>query len=762
MLSFAATRSLRSLHGNIMPSQVSRAGGLVLSSKHIVDQSLISRIEKETSRMVICRFRHSFNKPRRFQNHDGVLSEFSPAGHFGGEEFIPAGRFGGEEFGGTWEVQAVKHAVERFKKPQEMQQLLEAMGTPTDKAVELIRGFSKKVLRGKVAEVNKSALAIMAEDSLEAGMTFKAMGKTKEEAISTKLDKALWNAFIKDSEHLFPPETQFRLSRMREVSDLRYPSEWNPSARLLKRKIIMHVGPTNSGKTHNALKRLRSAESGTYLSPLRLLAHEIFERMNKDGTPCNLVTGEERRFGVVDENGKPDPAASKVVSCTVEMVNLNRKVEVAVIDEIQMMVDPDRGWAWTQALLGLPAQEIHLCGEPTVVELVKKICSLTNEDVIVNNYERLSKLEVQDESLHGNLRNVQKGDCVVSFSRKNIFRLKKAIEAETGLRCAVAYGSLPPESRSTQARLFNEPDSGYDVLVASDAIGMGLNLNIRRIIFEAVEKFDGQVLRSLSITQLKQIAGRAGRFGTDYDVGKATTLVQGDMAALKRAIAAPMVEINRAAIQPTAEMIEEFAVQMPGAPFSHVLRMFEMVSQNSSIFFPGQFRNMIDAAKLIDKISMPTRERIPFISAPIQTRDPTVVTAAIQLGNAVGKGKAISIDDVVKLPEQETKLELQRLESSHRIIMLYLWLSQRFGNVMQGSLLSDAVVRKARCEELINIALEQSDDKKIKNMRKKLGIENEDSTNNALESSEGSEGVESEEKKVRHKKHKLKKNTPQG
>lgn len=151
-------------------------------------------------------------------------------------------------------------------------------------------------------------------------------------------------------------------------------------------------------------------------------------------------------------------------------------VEVAVIDEIQMLADPDRGWAWTQALLGLPAQEIHLCGEPTVVELVKRICAMTNEEVTVMNYDRLSKLEVQDESIYGNFRMIQKGDCVVTFSRKNIFKIKHAIEAETGLRCAVAYGSLPPESRSTQARLFNDPESGYDVLVASDAIGMGLNL----------------------------------------------------------------------------------------------------------------------------------------------------------------------------------------------------------------------------------------------------------------------------------------------
>ncbi|ORZ12914.1 P-loop containing nucleoside triphosphate hydrolase protein [Lobosporangium transversale] len=465
---------------------------------------------------------------------------------------------------------------------------------------------------------------------------------------------------------------------MREIADLRHPAEWTPRARLLKRKIIMHVGPTNSGKTHNALIKLREAESGAYLSPLRLLAHEIFDRMNASGTPCNLVTGEERRYGVYNEKGEPMPYAAKVTSCTVEMVSFERRIDVAVIDEIQMLADPERGWAWTAALLGLPAKEIHLCGEPTVVKLVENICKLTNEEVIVNRYDRLSKLEVQDESLRGNLKKVQKGDCVVTFSRKNIFMLKQAIEAETGLRCAVAYGGLPPESRSAQAKLFNDPTSGYDVLVASDAIGMGLNLNIRRIIFEALEKFDGQNVRQLSLTQIKQIAGRAGRFGTEYAIGKATTLLQSDIPILKRALATPMIEIPRAGIQPLPEKIEEFSVQMPGAPFSHVLKMFEMMSLNSRLFFPSLLKNMI-VTEVLDHINLPVRIRIPFTSAPIQTRDIFVVAAAQKMARAVSTGRPLTIDEVANLPKEKAKkddklMELKHLETTHRIIMLYLWL----------------------------------------------------------------------------------------
>jgi ATP-dependent RNA helicase SUPV3L1/SUV3 len=126
--------------------------------------------------------------------------------------------------------------------------------------------------------------------------------------------------------------------------------------------------------------------------------------------------------------------------------------------------------------LGLRAQEIHLCGEASVVPLVKELCEALNDDVQVHHYERLTPLSISKHSLNGNYKNVKKGDCVVTFARKDIFDVKKSIERKTGLRCAVVYGALPPESRAVQARAFNDPDGRFDVLVASDAVGMGLNL----------------------------------------------------------------------------------------------------------------------------------------------------------------------------------------------------------------------------------------------------------------------------------------------
>lgn len=255
------------------------------------------------------------------------------------------------------------------------------------------------------------------------------------------------------------------LNDQQRLADLRYPVEWYPATRTIQRKFIMHVGPTNSGKTYQALKRLEQADSGIYAGPLRLLAHEVFTRLNAKGRKSDLITGDE----------KNEQEGASLKSCTVEMVPLNVDVDVAVIDEIQMIGHRERGWAWTQALLGLKAKEIHLCGEERSVPLVRELVASMGDKLEINTYKRLSPLETSP-SLRGRLANLRKGDCVVVFSVVGIHAMKQDIEKATQKRVAIVYGSLPPEIRAQQAKLFNDPENDYDFLVASDAIGMGLNL----------------------------------------------------------------------------------------------------------------------------------------------------------------------------------------------------------------------------------------------------------------------------------------------
>lgn len=180
------------------------------------------------------------------------------------------------------------------------------------------------------------------------------------------------------------------------------------------------------------------------------------------------MTGEERL--TVDPEGKQ----ATHVSCTVEMCNVATPYEVAVIDEIQMIRDPARGWAWTRALLGLCAEEVHLCGESAAIDLVTELLYTTGEEVEVQKYERLTPISVLDRALES-LDNLRPGDCIVCFSKNDIYSVSRQIEIR-GLESAVIYGSLPPGTKLAQARKFNDPNDPCKILVATDAIGMGLNL----------------------------------------------------------------------------------------------------------------------------------------------------------------------------------------------------------------------------------------------------------------------------------------------
>jgi ATP-dependent RNA helicase SUPV3L1/SUV3 len=251
--------------------------------------------------------------------------------------------------------------------------------------------------------------------------------------------------------------------------DLRYPTEWYLCARSMQREIHLHVGPTNSGKTYHALKRLEDAGSGIYAGPLRLLAHEVYSRFTNKGMSCDLITGDDVR------RANPE-AEAPLSSHTVEMVDCGKTVDVAVIDEIQMIANEERGWAWTRALLGTMAKELHLCGETRVVPLIRELAASMGDTLHIHHYDRLNPLKAMNKSLQGNLQGLRRGDCIVSFSVLGIHAMKKQVEVDTGRRVAIIYGSLPPEIRAQQAALFNDPNNDYDFLVASDAIGMGLNL----------------------------------------------------------------------------------------------------------------------------------------------------------------------------------------------------------------------------------------------------------------------------------------------
>lgn len=273
--------------------------------------------------------------------------------------------------------------------------------------------------------------------------------------------------------------------------------------RRMKRKIYIHLGDTNTGKTYNAVERLKKAKKGVYLSPLRILALENYDKLNNEGIVCDLMTGEEE---IIKEN-------STHISCTIEKVNLKQNYDIAVIDEIQMINDTQRGIAWSRAVLGLRCNEIHICGAMNAKELLIKILEDCEDDYEIKEYHRSIPLIVETKNFSYN--DVQEGDAIVVFSKKRVLEIAQDY-SNKNIKTSIIYGDLPPEVRKMQYEQFINKEN--KVLVTTDAIGMGVNLPIRRIIFMAIRKFDGEEVRELTSQEVKQIAGRAGRKGI-YDTG---------------------------------------------------------------------------------------------------------------------------------------------------------------------------------------------------------------------------------------------------
>ncbi|VDM55851.1 unnamed protein product, partial [Angiostrongylus costaricensis] len=473
---------------------------------------------------------------------------------------------------------------------------------------------------------------------------------------------------------------------LRMISDLTQPHNWYPDARTVQRKIIFHAGPTNSGKTYHALKRFGEAKSGIYCGPLKLLAAEVFTRSNELGVKCDLVTGEERRqvSNVVYAVDNFHPSAH--ISSTVEMLSTQMRVEVAVIDEIQMLRDEQRGWAWTRALLGVAADEVHLCGELAAVNIVKKLVEPIGEHVEVRYYERKSALTIANQGL-GSLDNVQPGDCIVCFSRKTIYSITRSLE-KLGIKPAVIYGDLPPGTKLAQASKFNDPNDPCNVLVATDAIGMGLNLNIRRIILSSCTR-QGELLPNYSALQ---IVGRAGRFGTSFSDGIATTLRNEDIGTLREILSKPVEPIEVVGIAPTFEQIETFSFHLPQASFVHLLDLFVSVCSISDQFFICTVDHMRTLADLIDYIPLPLKVRYTFCISPINVESKLTSSAFVKMVRRFSSGQCLTYDWMLdmlnweSLGQPENLQQLENLEKVYEVLDAYLWLSLRFPDMLPDEL----------------------------------------------------------------------------
>ncbi len=345
-----------------------------------------------------------------------------------------------------------------------------------------------------------------------------------------------------------------------------------------QQSLVAHIGGPNSGKTHDALQALKSCGSGWYLAPLRLLAYEIFDRLNAEGVACNLLTGEE--FMPVE--------GARFTAATIEMFNPADSRECVIIDEAQMLADADRGWAWTRALMESAAPEMHIIGPATARNLIEVLAGAAEMPLEVIQHQRLAPIAVAER--HYTLESLPSSTILVAFSRAAVLDLKMKLE-RLGRTVSVVYGSLPPEVRRRQADRF--ADGETEICVATDAVGMGLNLPADIVCFYEVEKYDGKNDRQLLPSEVQQIGGRAGRFGMSK-TGLITATNRQDLEVVRELYDADAVELSFARVAPTVDDLR----LIPGNLSEQLTQWAELKS------IPEALRAVITTADMDERIEL--------------------------------------------------------------------------------------------------------------------------------------------------------------
>lgn len=311
--------------------------------------------------------------------------------------------------------------------------------------------------------------------------------------------------------------------------------------------ITIHVGPTNSGKTYNALQDLRTAENGCFLAPLRLLANEVYHTFNFDyGVYCSLITGEEKIIV---------PTAT-IYSSTVEMFSAEKEYDCVVLDETQMIADENRGNAWLRVLLFCKSKRLHIITSYEALSLIKKILNKLNKTFEIKEYKRLVPLKVAETAYK--LSEPIDRTIYVVFSRADVLVLKEQFE-KIGKKVSVVYGNLPPEVRRRQIERFKNCET--DICIATDAIGMGINLPADRVCFVKLNKFDGNNVRLLKNLEIKQIGGRAGRFKL-CEFGEIGALDKNSLRTIKAALEEVVEPLEFAKISPELEDLMVFSDEL--------------------------------------------------------------------------------------------------------------------------------------------------------------------------------------------------------
>lgn len=543
------------------------------------------------------------------------------------------------------QIEEASSVVEWFESDMPAGEILERAGSAYRQSLRLARSepdIDTKAVAGLGARLR---------DRLLAGLTLVELDEQLRGAVASW--RASWRI---ESQEL---DLEERLGLMD------YPASY-PLARSIGRQIDIFCGPTNSGKTYAALNILAQSAGGAYLAPLRLLAMEGQEGITAMGQACSMITGEERR----------EVPGARFVSSTVEMADFSHAMEVAIVDEAQMLADPDRGWAWTAAICGIPARRLIVVCAPEACGLVKALVERCGETATVRDFERKGGLVAEAAPVAPGA--IEAGDALIAFSRRNALAWRERVVGQ-GLSCAVIYGALSAEARRAEARRFQNGEA--QVLVATDAIGMGLNLPIKRVIFTTCEKFDGSQTRTLRAHEIRQISGRAGRFGLAEN-GRAGALDIVGARLVRNALTAHSPPLAHGAIlSPNETQIQEMSGRLGVSQLAPILRFFrERLVKHDPFFSSGQMQDVVALAEVADRrTGLSLSDRFAYAKTPLNREDPEHLKAWEGWMRAQERGMPARAQLETARPRTQSEEDaLHECERAIKLITAYLWLSWRF------------------------------------------------------------------------------------
>ncbi|MDD5280614.1 MULTISPECIES: helicase-related protein [Acidithiobacillus] len=465
-----------------------------------------------------------------------------------------------------------------------------------------------------------------------------------------------------------------------------------PNPQLGARQLEAYLGPTNSGKTYQALqalKALKPGEHGVYLAPLRLLAIEVCEELRSQGVAVSLVTGEERDL---------DPQA-RVVCSTIEMLDSDQHYAVAVIDEMQMVADEQRGWAWTQALFELSADRLFVLGSPAVEPLLTAFAKITGDTLTVHHTKRFTQLAMTPQAISP--KALKPGSIFVVFSRNSVIRWGEYFR-QSGHSVAQIYGAMPPEVRREEARRFRAGEAA--ILVATDAVAMGLNLPAHTVVIGEGEKYNGRISAAVPKPLIRQIAGRAGRYG-HHDVGHAAGADAAIHRQIQKALNKTDSAINFPTIfaAPTRTWIDRAMDAAPDIGVHDLLVAWQKTLKGSDWFTCMDLTETLDKAHILDTLAGSHRlsmaERLQILTAPVDVR-------AGQMQHFRRMVAAILEQRPHHSPAcSGTRAQTEELESDYKHLSLYCWFHYRYPQFFPE--IHRATAERERCVQQLIVQIRQ-------------------------------------------------------